>query len=76
MARPDKPVDYRLMLIVGVSDAVLGVALAGLALSGILGEGMEPLAVAGGLMALVGVGIVLWARNKISQDPRSGRRQD
>ena len=65
---------YRIMMFAGLADIALGFVVAVLAFTGTVG-GDDPtvLAVVGGLFAVIGVGIVIFARNKLSQaDDRRG----
>jgi hypothetical protein len=67
-ARPD----YRLFLGIGLSDVAVGIGLAVAGLTGLLGENGSVIALAGGGFAVVGVAVVIWARNKLSQDSGPG----
>ena len=58
---------------VGVSDVVIGAGLALASLTGLFGPGMDVLAIIGGVMALVGVGFIVFGRNQLSNaDSRRG----
>ena len=62
-----KPETLRILVWAGVADILLGVGMAVAFLSGVFGPGLEIAAAAGGLVALWGVGLVVWGRNKLSQ---------
>ncbi len=67
MAEQSKAVSWRFMIWAGLADVGLGIGLVVAALTGVLGEGMELMSIAGALMALVGVGLVIWARKNLSK---------
>jgi len=68
-----KPINWRIMAGVAVADIVIGLVLASMALSGMLGDGDQTvLAAVGGLLMVVGLGLFLWARNNLS---KSGNRR-
>lgn len=67
MAGPKRTVNGRIFVIAGVSDIVIGAALIVAAFTGLLGPGMGIMAIAGAVMALVGVGFIVFGRNKLSQ---------
>ncbi len=67
MAKPERTVNGRIFVIAGVSDIVIGAGLVVAAFTGLLGPGMGVMAIAGGVMALVGVGFIVFGRNKLSQ---------
>ena len=63
-----KPINWVVMVWAGLGDMVVGVALAAAALSGLLGDSDQTvLAAVGGLLALIGLGLFLWARNNLSK---------
>lgn len=63
-----KPINWQVMVWAGLADMIIGVALAAAALSGVLGDGDQTvLAAVGGLLALTGLGLFLWARNNLSK---------
>jgi hypothetical protein len=66
-----KPVDYKLFVRLGIGEIAWGLVLIALALSGVLDVG-DPtfLVVVGGVIALVGVGMVIWARSKMDGGAR------
>ena len=51
---------------VGVSDVVIGAGLAFAGLTDLFGPDLELLAVVGGVIALAGVGFIVFGRNKMS----------
>jgi hypothetical protein len=59
---------WNLIAIVGLSDMVLGVGLAVASLTGTLDVDRTIMPIVGGLMALVGAGIFVWAREKASKE--------
>jgi EamA domain-containing membrane protein RarD len=68
-----KPINWRIMAGVAVADIVIGLVLASMALSGMLGDGDQTvLAAVGGLLMVIGLGLFLWARNNLS---KSGNRR-
>lgn len=68
-----KPINWRIMAGVAVADIVIGMVLASMALSGMLGDGDQTvLAAVGGLLMVIGLGLFLWARNNLS---KSGNRR-
>lgn len=73
MAEPVKADSWRVIMLVGIGDVVLG---AGLALGGYMGwfgPDLEMLVPVGGLVALAGAGMAFWAKNKMSAaDSRRG----
>ena len=73
MAEKNAPSVYRTLMFAGLADVCLGLVLVVLGLTGALGEPNTLLAGCGGLFAVIGVGLVIWARNKLSQaDDRRG----
>ena len=72
MARGSTRPDYRLFMGIGFSDLIVGVGLVAAGLAGVLGENGSLIALAGGAFAVIGVAIIVWARNKLSQDSGSG----
>lgn len=58
---------WKLIAMVGISDMVLGVALAVASLTGTLDLGTTG-AVVGGLMALAGAVVFVWARERGSRE--------
>lgn len=63
MTEAPKTNPYNLIAIVGISDMVLGVALAVASMIRLLGLGTVGVGI-GGVMALAGAGIFVWAREK------------
>jgi hypothetical protein len=74
MPAPKKTMDWRVVVWAGVADMALGIALAIAALGGLLGdEDYTVLAVVGAVLALGGLGMVVWGRNNLSKaDDRRG----
>jgi hypothetical protein len=62
-----KPETLRILVFAGVADVVIGAGLAAATLNGFFGPGLELLAVAAVVVALWGVVLILWGRNKLSQ---------
>lgn len=58
---------WNLIAMVGISDMVLGVALAVATMTGTLNLGTVGIGV-GGLMALAGAGVFVWARERGSRE--------
>lgn len=74
MAKQIKQDGARVLMLVGLGDFVLGLLLAGLAFSGVLGPDLNIVAVLGLIMAVVGAGLALWGRSKIQHaNTRGGR---
>ena len=67
MAEQPKATDWKSIVWLGVSDIVIGAGMAVAAFTDMFGEDLEILALVGGLMALAGVGIVVFGRHKLSQ---------
>ena len=68
MDRPQKPINWQVMVWAGLADMIIGVALATAALTGFLGDSDQMvLASVGGMLVLVGLGLFLWARNNLSK---------
>ncbi|RZJ44434.1 MAG: hypothetical protein EON87_09925 [Brevundimonas sp.] len=68
MTKQASPADVaKIFIWGGVGDIVIGLGLIVAALTGLMGPDMEILSIAGAVMAVFGVGIVLWGRNKLSQ---------
>ncbi|GAA0637554.1 hypothetical protein [Brevundimonas lenta] len=67
MAEQPKATDWNMIVWVGVSDIVVGAGLVVAAYTDMFGEGLQILALVGGVMALAGVGIVVFGRHKLSQ---------
>ena len=64
----EKPINWMIMVWAGLADMVVGVGLAAAALSGMLGDTDQTvLAGAGGLIAVVGAGLLIWGRNNLSK---------
>jgi hypothetical protein len=66
--RDQKPpkADPKLFVQLGIGDIVLGLGLATAALLGLLGDVDRTLmAGIGGVIAVIGAGIVIWARSKL-----------
>lgn len=75
MAEHDKTrAGYRVMMFAGLADIVTGVVVALLVLTGTVPTSNPTvMALVAGLFALIGVGLVIFARNKLSQaDDRRG----
>lgn len=62
-----KPETIRILVWAGVVDVVLGVGLGAAFLSGLFGPGFELAAGAFGFVAVWGLVLVIWGRNKLSQ---------
>jgi hypothetical protein len=63
-----KPVDYKLFLRLGIGEIMWGLVLVAL---GLLGMGEPTLLIAiGCVIALVGIGMVIWARSKLAGGAR------
>ena len=67
MAEKLTPETLRFLVWAGIADLVLGIGLATAFLMGLFGPGLEIAAAAGGFVALWGVGLIVWGRNKLSQ---------
>lgn len=67
MAGKLTPQTLRILFWAGVADVVIGIGLAVAILQGFFGPGIEIAAAAGGFVALWGAGLIVWARNKLSQ---------
>lgn len=67
MADTPQKSPWKLIAMVGISDMVLGVALAVATLTGTLDLGTTG-AVVGGLMALAGAVVFVWARERGSRE--------
>ena len=67
MAEKLKPETLRVLVWAGIADVVIGVGMAIAFLMGLFGPGLEIAATVGGLVALWGVGLIVWGRNKLSQ---------
>jgi len=76
MSDTPTPDTWRFVMFAGLGDIVFGVGMAVAGLMGFLGEEREIFAIVGGVMALFGAGIVIWARNKMSQGSGPGGRLD
>lgn len=63
----------RVLAPAGGADMVLGLVLAGLALAGVVRGGLM-VAALGLVLAVAGVGVLMWARHKAGQDMSSGSR--
>jgi len=63
----DPSATWRVMILAGVGDIVIGAGMAFAGLTDLIGPDMEILAVVGAVIAVIGVGIVLWGRHKLSQ---------
>jgi|GEM_PF-6941348 len=63
----------RVLALAGGADMVLGLVLAGLALAGVVRGGLM-VAALGLVLAVAGVGVLMWARHKAGQDMSSGSR--
>lgn len=62
-----KPESLRFLVWVGLADVVLGLGLAAAFLSGLFGPDLEIAAAAAGLVAVWGLVLFVWGRNKLSQ---------
>jgi hypothetical protein len=68
-----KPDGYRVLALAGVADLVLGVALAVAGATGVVPDvDGTVLMIVGLAFAAMGTGLVIWARNKMSQTSGSG----
>jgi hypothetical protein len=68
-----KPFNWQFIAGIAVVDMVIGLVLASMALSGMLGDGDQTvLAAFGGMLMVAGLGLFLWARNNLS---KSGTRR-
>ena len=72
MTERSKPSPYRIIALVGVSDVVLGLALAAAGHFDLLGEGLEILVPFGAIVAVIGVGMALWGRHKMNHAASRG----
>lgn len=68
MADAPQKSPWNLIALVGLSDMVLGVALAVASMTRTLDFGTAG-AVVGGLLALAGGGVFVWARDRASREP-------
>lgn len=66
MAGPQKTDGWRVIMLVGIGDVVLGAGLALGGHMGWLGPDLGILVPVGGLVALAGAGMALWAKNKMN----------
>lgn len=66
MAEPQKIESWRVIMLVGLGDVVIGAGLALAGFMGWFGPGTEALLPVGGLVALAGVGMALWAKSKLN----------
>ncbi|WP_029416243.1 hypothetical protein [Brevundimonas bacteroides] len=63
--------DPKLFVQLGIGDIVLGLGLAAAALLGLLGDVDRTLVAGiGGVIAVIGVGIVIWARSRMDGGAR------
>jgi hypothetical protein len=62
-----KPESLRFLVWVGLADVVFGLGLAVAFLSGLFGPDLEIAAAGAGLVALWGLVLFVWGRNKLSQ---------
>jgi hypothetical protein len=63
-----KTINWAVMVWAGLADMLIGLVLAAAAMSGMLGDSDQTvLAAVGGLLGVVGLGILLWGRNNLSQ---------
>ncbi|NJC42231.1 hypothetical protein GGQ87_002526 [Brevundimonas alba] len=67
MADAPTPAAWRIIMFAGLGDIVFGVGIAAAGLMGFLGEEGEIYAIVGGVMAVFGAGIIVWARNNLSK---------
>jgi len=68
-----KPETLRILVWAGLADVVIGAGLAIATLNGVFGPDLEMFALAGVVVALWGVVLFVWGRNKLSQvDDRRG----
>ncbi len=64
---------WRAIMFAGASEIFIGLGLAALGQTDLLGPDMEMLSIVGVVMAIAGAGIALWARGKMKQaDNRRG----
>ena len=69
----DPAATWRIIQLAGFSDIAIGLGLIVAGLTDLLGPDLELLSIVGGVIALVGVGLVIWTRSKLSQaDTRRG----
>lgn len=68
MANAPQKTPWNLIAMIGISDMVLGVALAVASLTGTLEVDRTIMPIVGGVMALIGGGIFVWARDKASRE--------
>lgn len=57
----------KLFVAMGIIDVLVGAGLAIAALVGALGDGSQFVALFGGVIALTGVGLIVFGRNRMSQ---------
>lgn len=68
-----KPETLRILAFAGLADVVIGAGLAIALLNGFFGPGLEMVALAAVVVAVWGVILFVWGRNKLSQvDDRRG----
>ena len=73
MTAPNKPNVGKMYVFMGAMDLLIGIGLAVAALTGLFGPDMNIVAIVGGVIAIVGAGMVVYGRNKLSQaDDRRG----
>ena len=68
MAKEPQKRPWNLIAMIGLSDMVLGVCLAVAALTGMLDVDRTIVPIVGGVIALAGAVIFVWAREKASQE--------
>lgn len=68
MADAPQKSPWNLIAMIGLSDMVLGVALAVASLTGTLDVDRTIMPIVGGVMALVGGGVFVWARDKAARE--------
>jgi hypothetical protein len=61
-----KPMDWRVIVLMGAGDIVIGLVLVACALAGLVDDGNRTLLISiGAVMAVVGAALVIWARSKV-----------
>ena len=76
MANDPKAMNWQVILFAGMADFAAGVGLIVAGLTGFLGEDGWTFALVGVVIVVAGAGIILFARNKMSQGSDPGGRLD